>query len=606
MRYRFLGLTSAVLLLVGLLGVPASAGQADPAVAGRWRPAFWEGGGAPPDQHTLETSARFPTAVSTVVLPDGRILFWSGVEGTENIQAALLPEIEDVLENSRARLLELDGDTPAYAEPTLERGVTDEAQPAHDDLFCADQKLLHDGTVLVTGGTEWRDGDTWGDRDTKIFDPETDTFTNLPGAMNRGRWYPTLVTFPDGRVGVFSGVEQLVGSVRPDPAFSQVREVQVFDPETRAWVDGETSPFSMPLYPRMHLLPSGKVFYTGSGQTFNPFGETPDEATWALQRFYDTDTQTWEILGPTTYGVRGGSFSTLLRLEPPYERAQILIGGGTLGPTPGSFLATTLSEVVTIEGGEVTNEPAPKAPVAGLAGDESQLRNRRWFSSGVLLPTGEVIAFSGGDTDDVVDPGSAEAVRMAELYDPDSNTWRNLSEGSRDRIYHNSAVLLPDGRVLVGGHSPIPAHYQRHDNPVVRGNNFKDASFEIFEPPYLFRGPRPAVRSVGTVRSGEALRVVLEDTDAADVEDVVLVRVPSTTHVVDADQRAVSLDFRPRSQSRALIADLPGDGGNGRILPPGPYYLFVLEGTDEGPVPSVAETVFIRPEGDMNVAATVD
>lgn len=602
MRVRVVAALSVLALFLGPAPAPVSGDTQDPATVGRWQPAFWEGEGAPPEDHDLGTSAEFPTAVSAVVLSDGRILFWSGLEGSEKAETAFFFETGDIMENSRARVLDLDADGPSYSVPTHERGVTDEAQPAHDDMFCADQVLLHDGTVLITGGTEWRDGDLWGDQDTKIFDPETDTFTNLPEAMSPGRWYPTLVTFPDGRVGVFSGVEQLANTFRADPAFSQVREVQVFDPDTRSWSDGETSPFSMPLYPRMHLLPNGKVFYTGSGQTWNPFGETADEATWSLQRFYDTETQSWELLGPARYGVRGGTFSTLLKLEPPYDAARVLIGGGTLGPAPGSVLATTLSEVVTVEGDEVTNEPVPKAPVAGLAGDDSQLNNRRWFSSDTLLPTGEVLAFSGGDTDDVVDPGSAAPVRMAELYDPETNTWRELSEGSRDRIYHNSTVLLPDGRVLVGGHSPLPAHYHRHDNPATRSNNFKDASFEIFEPPYLFRGPRPAIRSVAPERSGAALRVTLEETEAEDVDDVVLVRLPSSTHVVDADQRAVSLAFESASESGSLRAELPG-GGDGRVLPPGPYYLFVLSDNGEGPVPSVAETVLIQPSEDGRVVA---
>jgi hypothetical protein len=534
--------------------------------------------------------------VSVAALPDGRILYWNGLEGSEHAENFAVDAVA-AAENSRARILDLRSGEPQFTVPTLERGTTADAKPADKDMFCSDQRLLYDGTVLIAGGTEWRDNDLWGDHETRIFDPSTDTFVEVDG-MDHGRWYPSLVTLPDGRVLAISGVRQLINTFRPDPAFSQVKEAEIFDPETRTWSAAGTSPFSFPLFARVHLLPSGKVFYGGLGQTWNPFGETADEATWGVQRLYDPSTGEWELVGAAKYGARGGAFSVLLRLEPPYDTARVLMGGGTLGPAPGSFAATTISEVVTITGDEVTNEPgSPKAPLAGeLAGDPTQLRNARWFSSGVLLPTGEVLALSGGDTDGVVDPGSEEAVRMAELYDPATNTWRELSEGIRDRTYHNTAVLLADGRVLVGGHSPLPAHYQRHDNPLVRSNNFKDATFEIYSPPYLSRGPRPEITSV---HGGNHLVIELgATTDPETVTDVVLTRIPTSTHVTDADQRAVELELtgRPDPRSGVVVASLPNDG-DGRIVPPGPYYLFVLSDTGQGPVPSVAKVVFIEPAG---------
>ena len=36
----------------------------------------------------------------------------------------------------------------------------------------------------------------------------------------------------------------------------------------------------LPLFPRMHLLPNGHVFYNANGQSFNPFGQSYDEALW--------------------------------------------------------------------------------------------------------------------------------------------------------------------------------------------------------------------------------------------------------------------------------------------------------------------------------------
>lgn len=593
MRAVLTGILAAVVSVSSLYSGHSPA-SADPGQTGRWQVPFWEGGSSPYDPPSLETSAAHATAVSAVALPDGRILYWNGIEGSEKVETAFAADAVATAENSRAKILDLRSGTPEFSDPTFARGVTDEASPALDDMFCADQKHLYDGTVLITGGTEWRDLDLFGDRDSKIFDPANDTFTPV-GGMERGRWYPSLVTLPDGRVGVFSGVEQLVNSVRPDPAFSQVKDVEIFDPASRTWSHAGSSPFSLPLFARLHLLPGGSVFFGGVGQTWNPFGETPDEATWALQRLWDSKTHEWGVVGPSKYGVRGGAFSVLLRLEGTYRDARILIAGGTLGPSPGSYVATTLSEEVGIRDGMVFNPGERKGPLDGLLGDQTQLRNRRWYGSGVLLPTGEVIAFSGGDLDGVLDPGSEEAVRMAELYDPTTGQWRELSAGARDRTYHNTAVLLADGRLLVGGHSPIPAHYHRHDNPLTRSNNFKDSTFEIFEPPYLFRGSRPEIKKAESIASGRRLQIIPGgSTAAAEIDELVLVRLPAVTHITDADQRAVVLHHRVNGDT--LVAGLP-NGGDGSVLPPGPYYLFLIR---DG-VPSVAKVVTVMPAGDGKV-----
>lgn len=585
--------------------------QQNPKLVGEWSTPFWEGGDHSYDPPSSETSKAYPTAVTAVVLPDKRVLYWNGLEGTEDSVGLFLnSDVKWSLENSRARILDLGKEEPEWTIPTPERGTTDEAQDipggATHDLFCSDQKLLWDGTLLIAGGLEARYddvyGDVYGDDETRIFDPKTNTFRSSD-PMRERRWYPSMVTLPDGQVMVTSGVRQVAKSaLNPEPSFSQVRLTEIYNPVTQKWVDGGMNDLSLPLYSRLHLLPDGRVFYGGAAQSWTPLGSTADQATWGAQRIYDPATKNWTIPGHSLYGVRNGATSTLLRLEAPYKEAEILIAGGTAGVAPSTYLGTTLSEVVrwTSEG-RVVNESPPKAPFAGLAGDPSQLRNRRWYGSSVVLPTGEVVMVNGGDKDDLIDPGSAEAVRTAEIYDPQTGSWRELATGTRDRVYHNSAILLPDGSVLVGGNSPAPAHYLRHDFPVTASNNFKDSTFEIYKPPYLFRGPRPVVSSVVPVSNGRAIKVALgEETSANDISELVLVRMPAATHTIDADMRALKLEYTVAGSN--LIARLPGRG-DGRILPPGPYYVFAMRNTSDGRVPSIAQVILVQPVGAGKVVA---
>lgn len=593
------------LLAAGVAFPPALAAE-NPTLVGRWSKPFWEGGSSPYGPPSRENAKRFPTAVSAAVLPDGRLLYWNGAEGMEDVETNLLLEIGSVLQNSRARVLDLRSRRPRWTVPVLERGTSEEPRDrpnaATHDLFCADQKFLYDGTLLLAGGSEWRSGSVspYGLVATRIFDPRTDRFRAV-GDMHEPRWYPSLATLADGRVLAASGLE---GPDRADDyGFGLSRLTEIYDPSMERWSKAGVSAWTFPTYPRLHLLPDGTVFYGGAGEAWAPGGFAGDEAMWSLQRTYDPATKTWSLLGPALYGARTGATSTLLRLEPPYREASILLVGGALGPSPGAWFATTLSEVVRWTPDGMANETVPKGMFDGLVGDGTQLRNPRWHGSSVLLPTGEVLLLNGGDADDVVEPGSAAAVRMAELYDPKTGTWRELSAGRQERVYHSSAVLLPDGRVLVGGHAPIAAHYGHSDNTLTRSNNFRDSTFEIYEPPYLFRGRPPVVSSVVPSAGGRALRVTLgKGTHVGEISELVLVRIPATTHTVDADMRAVKLQHR--IEGSRLIARLPR-GGDGRLLPPGPYYLFAMRDAPGGAVPSVARVVLVRPAADGRVVARV-
>ena len=602
-------LVVAVVMATAIVSVPSAiAGERDD---GRWSQPFWEAGDSSFNPPSLETSRRFPAAATAVVLPDGRLLYWNGLEGSENGDVWVGSANGTIaVENSRVRILDLRSPSPQWTTSTLERGTTSEGQAgaAIHDMFCSDQKLLYTGDVLVAGGSRWdapedtRFPEPRGVATTRVFDATTDGFRTV-AEMQEPRWYPSLITLADGRVLVASGVRRAIGSfMDTEASFSQVRLTELYSPRGEDWEDGGTSEWSFPLYPRLHLLPDGKVFYGGAGQSWNPFGETADQATWGFRRVYDATTRRWQLLDHARYGVRSGAASVMLRLEPPYNKAEILVAGGTLGSTPGTWAATTLSEIVRWTPEGIQDVGGTKTPIAGLAGDRSQLRNRRWFGTPVLLPTGEVFLVNGGDADDVIDPGSAAAVRTPDLYDPRTGTWTELASSRRDRVYHNTGVLLPDGRVLVGGNAPHPAHFFRHGNETTRSNNFRDATFEIYEPPYLFRGRRPKLKSVQPARRGTALRLSLgARTKARDISEVAVVRMGANTHSMDADMRAAKLSHT--GAGRTIVARLPRRG-DGRILPPGPYYVFAIRNAKHGPVPSIAQVIRITPTADGRVVAT--
>jgi Domain of unknown function (DUF1929) len=633
--------------------LPAIDAPSDPGEGGRFGEPFAEpavGGVTTEERCVVDEDGLTvckPAAGSVSVLANGRIVYWNALEGTERIERTLVTDYGSVALNDQTRLLDISGSPFSWSVPEPADGGANpdgyDGQPlipggnsetGNDGaLFCSDHTFLADGRVLAAGGTAYYQDPEIGDTgigvveleglpNARVYDPATNSW-HQTGSMGVGRWYPTLVTLGNGEVFVASGVEKLVKPVYPDhPAdsFANVRKTESYEPAGGTWRDnGAAAARSLPLFPRLHLLPNGHVYYNAAGQAFNPFGQAYDEALWNIAASYDPASRRWRELGIpgadagaldslleldfgepvsdlarlgipgggkslTLPGFRGSTFSVMLPLQPDaagrYTKASFLTAGGVLNPpSPGSYFSTSDSRITTVDterGDAMSTRPT---------GD---LNRPRWYPSGVLLPTGEVIAFSGADRDEVATPGMEFPIRQAELWDPGTGDWRPLAEGHRPRTYHNSAALLPDGRVLIGGHAPITTLYLKHLSlPGGFAPNERDPSFELYSPPYLFRGARPRIESAPARPAYRATMDVVVDRPASQIESVVLVRNPSQTHVTDADQRSVVLRVIGRSGNRLTVATPP----NGNVAPPGPYMLFVNRKTDRGPVPSVAHQV---------------
>jgi hypothetical protein len=509
--------------------VPARAsGGQGPDTIGQWTLPFEEAGAA---------SGGRPTAVQTAVLADGRVLYFNGLESGESAQKPSAVPVGAAPRDSQARLLDLRSGAPQWSAPAKD-----------GDLFCTDITVLPNGKLLMAGGLEAE-----GLRNSWLFDPETNG-VEAAAPMKYGRWYPHLVIGPDGNPTVFGGVAQLV----TDPQTGNVRRTETYRADANTWDENYAGPQSeatLPLQPRIVLAPNGQFFYAAAGEMGGPFGHAVDEAMTGFFQFFDPKTKAWTVSGAAPYGPRSGAFVVPLTLVPPYDRMTLVTWGGVLGPTPGQP-ANPLTALTTIDGnGNVTNR------------NGGSLNHARWHSSGVLLPDGQVLAVGGTDKDDAFSPGLGGPVTTPELYDPTTDTWTPVAPHIRARGYHSSALLLPDLRVLLGG-------------------NDNDPSFEIWSPPYLFRGPRPTVVRVQRgVGYGETFN--LTTPDAGLIESVVLLRTPSPEHANDSDQRALRLEFS-RTGPHTLTATAPPSG---TVAPPGTYYLVVNKKSLQGPIPSVAHMV---------------
>lgn len=432
------------------------------------------------------------------------------------------------------------------------------------DIFCAGHAFLPDGRLLAAGGTHRYDGDFnlfglvdlplfSGLDQAYVFDPEDERWTRVQD-MHAGRWYPTLVTLGDGSILTAAGLTKY-------PPWVALRKIERYTPES-GWDTVTGAGRWLPLYPRLHLLPDGDVFYAGSYNTHYTF-------PFSLRSFptavLDVETREWTEYGLPNEQEREEGASVLLPLRPEDNyRARVLLAGGG---TPSGTEATDDAEVIDL------GAPRPRWRSVG------SMRHARYYCYPVLLPDGTVFVmggrhgetghadhdqhdYDGYDPDVGAVPSTPGAILEAELFDPETETWTTLAPMRVDRLYHSGALLLPDGRVMTAG-----------SNPKRRVDELR---IETYRPPYLFAETRPEINAVPeAITHGDVLEIELAD--ETDVDEVVLVRQSSTTHCCNTDQRLVELaiDEQQTGTVRARVPDNPN------LLPPGHYMVFVLR--DEVP-----------------------
>jgi Malectin domain/Domain of unknown function (DUF1929)/PKD domain len=396
------------------------------------------------------------------------------------------------------------------------------------DMFCSGMITLPDGREMIFGGTLQYDP-FHGWQRTSIYDPATGKFADMQD-MAHGRWYPTATELSDGRLLVFSGLTETGGTNS---------QVEIYKVQS-GWSTPYTAPWIPPLYPRMHLLPNGNVFYSG----------------WTTQsQYFFPASNTWSgTIATTNYaGNRTYGSSVLLPLTPAngYAPSVMIFGGGNP--------ATATTEIIDLS---VTTPAWVNGP---------PMSNPRIEMNATMLPNGNILALGGSLNDE----DTTTASLAADLFDTSGTiTVGPAGTEAYERLYHSVSLLLPDGTVWVAGGNPVRGTYV----PQV----------EIYSPPYLFNADgtaatRPVISSVSPGIVGYGTSFQVQTPNAANISSVVLMKLASTTHAFNMDQRLVGLSFTAGSGVLAVTGP-----PNGNIAPPGYYMLFVLNNSG---VPSIAQFV---------------
>ena len=421
-------------------------------------------------------------------------------------------------------------------------------QPAN--IWCSGTSFLADGRVLVTGGNLNYYGEPnkySGLNQVYTFNPFDETWTRQPD-MAHGRWYPTQLLMPDGRTLIIQGLdESTTGRKNPD--------VELFTPSPDLNGRGTITKLgSLPgnrigdYYPHMFWMPSARALvagpYANDSWYFSEAGRsiaTSDVGDLSRNRTWGT-----AVLEPA--GVNGST--------------RVLAIGG-------SDSVANYDNAPAVASSEVYDE-------AGSGGWRSaaSLNVARSHHNTVLLPDGSMVTVGGGVGNDSTRNRlwtANDAQRQIELWSPQTKTWTLGPSQDEYRAYHSTALLLPDGRVLSAGDD--------------RNGGFDRDTAELYEPPYLFKGPRPTITRAPTGVDWNADFSV--GTPDANIAGAMLVAPGAVTHAVDMNQRSIPLAITGRSAGQVVLRTPP----NANVALPGYHMLFLLN--DRG-VPSGATWVRLR------------
>ncbi len=149
--------------------------------------------------------------------------------------------------------------------------------------------------------------------------------------------------------------------------------------------------------------------------------------------------------------------------------------------------------------------------------------------------------------------------RQAELYDPRGRRWRPGPVAREDRAYHGTALLLPDGSVVVAG----------DDDPYDDPSPLVD-TYEIYKPPYFFKSRRPRITSAPSTAGYR--RTIRVGTRSTNIARAVLMSPGANTHAVDMNARMIRLPVRRRGRGYDVRTPI-----NANVALPGYHMLFLVD-----------------------------
>ncbi|MGY8687698.1 MAG: PA14 domain-containing protein, partial [Verrucomicrobiales bacterium] len=409
----------------------------------------------------------------------------------------------------------------------------DESLYLNHEMFCAHLVMRTDGNVQTVGGR-------YTIEHSSVFDFRSNEWKRVDDLEDK-RWYTTAVALPDG------DVFTVAGSGGPNTA-------ERFSVDTQQWtkltgidwqpVSGAAG-FESNWWPYLWVAPNGQLFHFGPTESMN----------WVNPDGNGQRTSAGISVPNNHYPKHAGVTM--------YDSGKILVAGGAATTGGGS---SNICYTV-----DLNTTPPTVQQVASM-------RFPRRFSNAVVLPSGEVMIV-GGNTSGISDEGT---VLTPEIWNPRTNTWREVADMARPRNYHSVGLLLADGRVFAGGNG-YPNSNQQNG--------------EIYTPPSLYTSGgqlagRPVLSSApDNVSCGSIFQVQ----GTPNLKKFAAIRLVATTHGLTTDQRYLSLPFSEATSGNYQLVAHP----NPNVMVPGYWMIF---GLNANGVHSASKIAHVNEMGNASIS----
>lgn len=433
--------------------------------------------------------------------------------------------------------------------------------PASDVLYCAGHNPIADGRVFYSGGTRYDPPLPFHTTEvgidySRLVNVNADAITRInfsmlggpTGTTPKGRkWYPTNMLLPDGTTLIYGGFSSCCSAAN--------RSLEIFDPRK---FDLGQNPYTL------QVDHSQAPTDTHPTQTYTNMYVLPKPVSAAAGNGF----------ARTVFLIGGPGRAYLYSHEPGTPTASRHFGR-SLMPAPTSQNGTRAwkSTSAPLADGRVlvangSNDTATASsfriydPMNDTWTANTPLGILRANADAVLLPDGTIMLVNGDE-----DSGPSTGLRNPQIIDPATSAVTTLPPwpDPEFRGFHAFALLLKDGRILIGGGKD-------HHHEV----GCERADVQIFDPPYLALPDRPGITNVtegqSIVPGGAEFTVTYSGGPVRATAGVVLMAPGSMTHSFDFNQRYVPLAYTEPSAGTLTVTP----PANINVTPPGDYVMFVV------------------------------